>query len=212
MSSPGEAGIAPASWAEALSRLEARLGRALELDLPYSRPMPKLGREAAVAAVFGLPRDPSSGPSLLVTLRSEGMAQHQGQPAFPGGRRDPEDEDLVATALRESEEEVGLPRSKLRAVGMLPVLNTFVTGYLITPVVAVLRESIEEVPLQLSGAEIARACWIPLEQLLDPAIYRAEPLAGGLFRTDAFYVDDLRIWGATGAMLRNLLDRLRASG
>src|SRR4051794_2008233 len=122
------------------SSFERRLASALELEgLGYFRgdrpeAMP-VGTPAAVLMLFAGEDD----PELLLTVRTDTVATHRGQIALPGGAADPEDEargGLSWTALRETEEEVGIAPAAVRVVGCLPVLWT-VTGYSVTPFVAV---------------------------------------------------------------------------
>jgi 8-oxo-dGTP pyrophosphatase MutT (NUDIX family) len=144
-----------------------------------------------------------------MTRRAENLETHKGQMAFPGGMRDAQDLDGIATALRETREEVGIPESQVEPVGVLPELWT-VTGFLVTPVLGVLKEPIEQVPLIPNLEELDRVFWIPLSVLRREGVYRRESLEFGAVRypVDVFLVDEYRIWGATGTLLKNLLDRL----
>jgi 8-oxo-dGTP pyrophosphatase MutT (NUDIX family) len=191
--------------------LERSLAAALALDVPYTERGPRVGgTEAAVLLVFGFARG-SAEPSLLLTRRTETMERHKGQMAFPGGVRDPGDADPVATALRESREEVGIPPERVRVVGRLPELRT-VTGYSIAPIVGLLDRDLEDVPLEPSEGEIAEAFWVSLGVLRDPATYSRELLRVGPvdYPIHVYRVNGHRVWGATGAMIKNLLDRLAA--
>lgn len=191
-----------------------RLEIALTLDLPYPERPPKLsGTAASVLILFGYQTgDSPENPRILVTRRTDQMVNHKGQMAFPGGSRD-DDETERETALRETEEEVGIPREKIQIVGALPTLWT-ITDFWITPVVGVLTSQIEETPIRSNKAEIAETLWVPLSILKDPATYRKEWVERGPIRfpVHAYYVDSAqgqsRIWGATGAMIQNLLARL----
>jgi len=190
------------------------LTRALELDQPYSFRARNSGRRAAVLLLLGFPDDRSPAPSVLVTRRTEIVETHKGQYALPGGAMDPEDEadrGLITTALRETEEEVGIPRETVDVVGALPEVWT-PTGFLITPVVGLLTVPIPAVVFAMSEAEIAHAFWVELATLRAPGIYREETREydGVRFPTDVFLVEDHRIWGATGAMLKNLIQRLES--
>jgi 8-oxo-dGTP pyrophosphatase MutT (NUDIX family) len=115
------------------------------------------------------------------------------------------------TSLRETEEEVGIGRDLIHVVGRIPSLLT-ITGYWIQPFVGILKCSIEEAPFTLDPAETAGAYWISLQTLLHPDTYQRELFAVGSVRypIDVFQVDQHRIWGATGAMTKNLLDRLNS--
>jgi 8-oxo-dGTP pyrophosphatase MutT (NUDIX family) len=215
-----------------MDRFEERLLSALDLEaLEPGRPLRSSGlpgiqgappRPAAVLLLFGHVRAESNEklarvePQLLLTRRTETVETHKGQYAFPGGALDPEDHEeqgLITTALRETEEEVGISRRLIKIVGKLPELLT-ATGFLITPVVGVLQKPIEEVALICSPHEIADAFWVPWSVLDSESIYRQESITYGpasdqVFEVHVFQVGDHRIWGATAAMIRDLLDRLR---
>src|SRR3546814_3530849 len=91
-------------------------------------------------------------PTLILTRRTDTLRRHAGQVAFPGGRVDPEDSGIVAAALREADEEVGLPPDKVDVIGVLEPYQT-VTGFRVTPVVGVVPPGLELVP---HAAEVAR--------------------------------------------------------
>lgn len=147
-------------------------------------------------------------PSVLLTVRREHLRTHAGQVAFPGGRIDPEDGSATAAALREAEEEVGLPRSAPEVWGVADPYRT-VTGYQVTPVLAGIPA---DLPLTPHEAEVADWFEAPLAFLLEPANQRAvEAEFRGRVRT--YYQinwEGHRIWGATAAMLVNLTRRLQA--
>ncbi len=163
---------------------------------------------AASVLVPLVPRD--GGLQVLLTRRTEHLRDHAGQISFPGGRREDDDADAVATALRETEEEVGLGRNFVDVVGTLPVYST-VTGFVVTPVVALVRPGFV---LALDSFEVAEAFEVPLAFLMNPANHQRHQMEtpAGL---RSFYsmpwaaraADGLPhhyfIWGATAAMLRN---------
>ena len=193
--------------------MKSDLERALQLEQPYSfRRGPLWGRRSAVLLLIASAED---GERLLLTQRTESLQKHKGQIAFPGGAFDEEDDlkgGLRETALREAEEEVGLDRSHVEILGALPELST-PTGYRILPFVGWTPRSIEELTLHpKSIEETAEVFWVPLQELRKPEVYRREPILGGVFETDAFYTQGKRIWGATAAMIKNLLDRLDRLG
>ena len=144
-------------------------------------------------------------PGVILTQRTDTLRTHAGQVAFPGGRLDP-GEDAVVAALREAEEEIALPRAQVQVIGAVDRYRT-VTGYTVTPVLAIVPA---DVPLVASEAEVASVFEVPLDFLLDPA-NQVEASAEWRGRTRHYYEirwQDHRIWGATAAMIVNLSRRL----
>jgi 8-oxo-dGTP pyrophosphatase MutT (NUDIX family) len=199
------------SW-PAKNDFRSRLASASQLEHPYSVPSPLLveGIPASVLIVWGFSVSDEE-PQVLLTRRTQKVETHKGQMAFPGGGRDPEDDSVVATALREAQEEVGLEPAHIEVLGTLPEMWT-ITNYLVTPVVAVLRPSIEELSLVLNEHEIDESLWVPLSRL--QRSYRREHLARGTIRypIDVFLEEPYRVWGVTGTLLKNLLERLDRLG
>ena len=156
----------------------------------------------------------SSRVSVLLTKRTSHLHDHAGQISFPGGRTDDVDSDAVATALRESREEIGLAPDVVDVIGMLPRYVT-ITGYHVTPVVALIER---EFSLTLDAFEVEEAFEVPLSFLMDPANHeRRRVEIGGASRTfyampyaDARAARRYFIWGATAAMLRNFYHLLAA--
>jgi 8-oxo-dGTP pyrophosphatase MutT (NUDIX family) len=197
-----------------------RLAAALSRQLPYGekRPVPDGSRHAGVLLLFGTERDRLKDPRLLITRRTDSVGTHKGEMAFPGGVSEADEiiegaRGLVRTALRETHEEIGIPPSAVTTVGALPELTT-ITDYRVTPVVGLLREPVEEFPFRLNTNEIAEAFWVRLETLREPGVYRTELVRVGKvdYPIHVYQVGEHRIWGATGAMIKNLLDRLQALG
>lgn len=145
-------------------------------------------------------------PGVILTLRPETMRRHAGQVSFPGGRIDPEDDDAVAAALREAEEEIGLPRGEVEVIGIADIYRT-VTGFEVTPVVGIVPPGLTLTP---HPGEVAAVFEAPLHYLLDPAHQQVRTAEWrGKMRT--FYEiewEGQRIWGATAAMIVNLSRRL----
>lgn len=162
---------------------------------------PDVGHQAAVlVAITGRPE-----PGVLLTVRREHLRTHAGQISFPGGRIDP-GEDAVAAALREAEEEIGLPSDRVELWGAADPYRT-VTGYAVTPVVGLVPP---DLPLAPHEHEVADWFEAPLSFLLDPA-NQQRMSAEFQGRTRHYYQIDWqgrRIWGATAAMLVNLTRRL----
>jgi 8-oxo-dGTP pyrophosphatase MutT (NUDIX family) len=168
--------------------------------------LPDRGARLCPAAVLiGLIEGPG-GFDVLLTRRTDGMRHHAGQVAFPGGRIEAADADPVAAALRESEEEVGLPRSRVRPWGYLDPFAT-ITGFHVYPVVAVVQAGVEFRP---DAGEVAEAFQVPLDFLLDPGnvITSDVEWQGRSRQIVEFRWRDYRIWGATAAMLVNLQQRM----
>lgn len=145
-------------------------------------------------------------PRLVFTVRTAHLQSHAGQVAFPGGRQDPEDADAVATALRESEEEIGLERALVAPLGFLDCFET-ISGYCVTPVVARIAE---EAVLYPTPAEVAEVFEVPFGFFLEPANLRRYVMdyRGHRRPMVEFVHGGHRIWGATAAMLLNLLERM----
>ena len=158
-------------------------------------------REAAV--LLGLV-DRGSGPAVLLTERAAHLAQHPGQISFPGGGLRSGGEDVVAAALREAEEEVGLAASQVEVAGSMPAQLT-VTGFRVTPVVGWLDAGFVPRP---DPAEVQATFEVPLAHLLAPGNRRQEirERHGSRFHTDVFVYERFRIWGATAAILSRFLE------
>ena len=186
-------------------RLRAALA-APPSEPPLEGDLPELRAQAEVEAAVLIAITDRPEPGAILTVRREHLRTHAGQVAFPGGRIDP-GEDAVAAALREAHEEVLLPPAAVALVGTIDPYRT-VTGYIVTPVVAVIPP---DLPLEPHEHEVADWFEAPLGFLLDPANQR---LQSALFagQTRHYYEivwNDRRIWGATAAMLVNLSRRLR---
>jgi 8-oxo-dGTP pyrophosphatase MutT (NUDIX family) len=165
-------------------------------------------RDAAV--LVGLVQRPES-ITVLLTERTAHLNDHAGQISFPGGRSEAGDADPVATALRESAEEVGLPPAKIEVLGTLPLLLTG-TGFAVTPVVGLVMPPFTLMP---DPFEVAEVFEVPLAFLMDPARHErrivATPLGERTFYAIPYRGERLFfIWGATAAILRNLYRFLRA--
>jgi 8-oxo-dGTP pyrophosphatase MutT (NUDIX family) len=145
-------------------------------------------------------------PGVLLTVRREHLRTHAGQIAFPGGRVDAADASNVTAALREAEEEIGLPRSAVALWGEADPYRT-ITGYHVVPV---LGEVDADLPLLPHEHEVADVFEAPLAFLLDPANQRR--MSAEYRGAQRYYYEiaweGRRIWGATAAMLVNLTRRL----
>jgi 8-oxo-dGTP pyrophosphatase MutT (NUDIX family) len=148
----------------------------------------------------------TQAPHVVLTRRRAEMRRHAGEIAFPGGRHD---EDLSVTALREAEEEIGLPRSQVRLLGELPATSTFATGYLIHPFIGLIPAG---QLWRLSPLEVDAVIELPLRTLRDSRTHTRMERRGFTFETDAYIVDEHLIWGATARIIENLLHRLDEAG
>jgi 8-oxo-dGTP pyrophosphatase MutT (NUDIX family) len=215
----------PMGFEEAVARIRATLAARgpLPLTVPGFRP----------AAVLVPLLDRPGGPTLLFTRRTEQVPSHKGEISFPGGAREP-GEDAVSAALREAEEEVGLPRDAAEPLGLLDDVPS-VARYVVTPVVAAVRRP--PASFRPAAFEVHEPFELALERLLDPGQRRwtlfdparlpaelsvarldgripfedLDP-ATGHWRIWSFHADPTRVvWGLTARVLGDLLDRaLRA--
>jgi len=182
-------------------RAKALHGDSSDYDLnPEFRPAKgaKL-RKAAVLLPF---EQTSGGLRLILTKRSALMRHHPGQIAFPGGKHEPEDRDLTATALREADEEIGLARENVEVLATMPVHET-VTGFVITPVIGLVRARFTPRP---EPGEVDEVFHVPYAFLAKPGHFQVQSrLWQGKRR--AYYTipwGPYYIWGATARMLRAL--------
>jgi 8-oxo-dGTP pyrophosphatase MutT (NUDIX family) len=159
------------------------------------------------AVLVGLVDRPD-GPALLLTQRTEHLRDHAGQICFPGGRIEAADAGATAAALREAEEEVGLPPESVAVLGELPTYQT-ITGFRIHPVVGWVSPPFE---LRPDPFEVADVFEVPLHFVLDPENHRRQSYRRGSL-TRGYYVVPYGgrfIWGATAGILVNLARVLRA--
>jgi len=144
---------------------------------------------------------------VLFTRRSPDLRHHPGQVSFPGGRMEPEDRDVTDAALREAEEEVGLPRNHVRIAGYLEPHLT-ITGYAVTPVVGLIHQGFT---IRADPAEVEEAFEVPLDFLMDPRnLHRAwREFEGTEIPVYEYHYGSHRIWGATASMLVTLNQKLK---
>ncbi len=173
----------------------------------------RMGAHASTAAAVLVPLVvQESGLAVLLTQRTAHLSSHSGQIAFPGGKTDPQDRDAADTALRETQEEVGLDRSRVQVLCPLPPYRTG-SGFVVTPVLALVPEL---GPLLPNANEVADVFTVPLPFLMNPAHHRHHEVwwEGQLRHWMSMpYQDGAQerfIWGATAAMLRNLYRFLAA--
>ncbi len=169
------------------------------VDLPEARKLRSAGVLIAVSVV-------DDTPTVILTKRSSVLKHHPGQIAFPGGKQDDGDADVTAAALREAHEEIGLPTELANVLGSLPVHET-ITGFRVTPVIAVLERGFRVVP---EPGEVAEVFQVPLAHLMNPDNYIIESRIWRGVRRYYFVVPfgPYYIWGATARMLRGLAERM----
>ncbi len=195
-------------------RLADRLREALELGgrrtpdlLPGDPPDPLADPDRPVtpAAVL-VPVVDRAEPTVILTLRTDTVRSHAGQVSFPGGRIDPHDAGPVEAALREAEEEIGLPAAEVEVIGTADPYRT-ITGYQVIPVVGVVPP---DLPLTPQPSEVAAIFEAPLRYLLDERHQQVRTVQWRGAERTYFEIDwqGRRIWGATAAMIVNLSRRL----
>ena len=205
----------PAVPAERLTpeSLRERFARppAWELEIPGDGGLFATRPPAAAAVLMPLVMR-EHGVQVLLTRRTDHLRSHAGQISFPGGATETEDASSEATALRETEEEIGLARSHIEIIGSLPEYVT-VTAFHVTPVAGLVTPPFE---LKLDAFEVASAFEVPLAFLMNPANHRRhrydfERDGAQLSRTFlSMPFEGQFIWGATASMLRNLYRLLSA--
>jgi 8-oxo-dGTP pyrophosphatase MutT (NUDIX family) len=200
-------------------RLEPQqISHILNQDFPYFKELPDVGsalptqKQASVLLVLGNSDQDPGQVYFLITKRTQNLDSHPGQMAFPGGMQDPKDTHPVKTALRETDEEVGISPDQLEVLGELPKLFTLSSGIWITPVVASLKVSIESVELKPNGAEIETTHWVSISALMEPGVYCDESFEyrGKQVITPVFSIKGEKIWGVTGVLIKNFLDRIQS--
>lgn len=170
------------------------------MTVPPTFAPPDSARAAAVLVLFG---EGPHGPDLLLTERAATLNNHAGQPAFPGGRIDPDDDGPIGAALREASEETGLDPSGVTVLAALPELYLSRSDYRVTPVAAWWREPSEVSPGH--PGEVATVARVPLSELCDPA-NRLNVRHPHGFAGPAFRVHGMLVWGFTAGLLTRLLD------
>ncbi|MBI5015757.1 MAG: CoA pyrophosphatase [Deltaproteobacteria bacterium] len=168
-----------------------------------ARPRGEIALEGFSPAAVTLPLVATpEGLAVLFTVRTAHVEQHKGEISFPGGRVDPNDEDTLATALREAREEVGVQPEDVAVLG---VLDDFVsiTGYRVTPHVVWLDR--HDYPFEAEPREVAEILLVPLSHLLDPLHHHIEELPGHARPLHFFRWGPYVIWGLTAAILHRFL-------
>jgi 8-oxo-dGTP pyrophosphatase MutT (NUDIX family) len=150
--------------------------------------------------------DPGGRPGLVFTERRADLRRHAGEISFPGGRPEP-GEELLACALREANEEIGLDPSDVEPLGALPPVSTVVTGYKVHPFVGLIPSGLEFKP---SPSEVAAVLLFHLDELASGFGMRRLIRRGVPIRTPTYLVGEHLVWGATARILGSLLERIEA--
>jgi len=193
-SSPGGLTGEVPGWLRHLARFAERMEVPAGLQPPADG-----GRHSAILILFG---DSGAGPDMLLVQRSNSLRRHAGQPAFPGGVIDAEDDGPVGAALREAAEEARVDPSGVDVISLLPDLYIARTGYRVSPVLAWWREPVPVAPGD--PAEVASVARVPVADLADPGrrlmIRYPSGQAGPAFRAG-----EMLIWGFTAFVIDQLL-------
>ncbi|HVF19861.1 MAG TPA: CoA pyrophosphatase [Mycobacteriales bacterium] len=184
------------AWLEPLA---AALSDVQAEDITRFVAPPGVGRQSAVLALFGEGPD---GPDLLFIERAHTMRSHAGQPAFPGGSVDADDADVVAAALREAQEEVGLDPAGVTVFGALPPLYLPPSGFTVTTVLGWWHEPCEVTAVDIN--EVAAVVRVPLSHLADPE-RRCRVRLVADYQGPGFMVGGLLVWGFTAGLVDALL-------
>lgn len=184
---------------------ECLLARLRGCLLPLAREA-ELPPHARPAAVLVLLRETPLGVQVLLTRRTGHLARHAGQIACPGGARDLADTTFCETALREADEEMGLPKATALVVGRLSTVYVRASGFAIVPIVAIARAPFTPRP---NAGEVAEWFWQPLSDLRRVRELERPP---DREPRPVFPLPSRRVWGATARLLGDLLDRLDSEG
>jgi 8-oxo-dGTP pyrophosphatase MutT (NUDIX family) len=186
----------------------------LEEMRPVIGPDEVFRRAAVLLLVY-----PREGEDYMVFMRrTETVAHHRGQISLPGGAQDPDDPDLTHTALRETQEELGVDPRHVEVLGEMPEIFARVSGFLITPVVGRIRPEAPPIVFHPNSEEVAEVIEVPMRVLRDPATHHTRPIIyeGNSYNLHYYIYGPHEIWGATGRILfeffRHPLSMLVAGG
>lgn len=149
----------------------------------------------------------NSGLQVLLTKRASHLKHHPSQISFPGGKSEPTDESLIHTALREAEEEIGLSPDAVSVIGQLPIYEV-ISGYQVTPIIALINTPQN---YQRDANEVDEIFHVPLQHFLQPKNHRniISYRNGQHLNVHFFPYKHYNIWGATAAMLKDLVEQVR---
>ncbi len=195
----------PEPFASIVRALSLRGDDSSDFDLNPDVHLPE-GRTLRSAGVLCALQEVGGRVDVILTKRSARLKHHPGQIAFPGGKEEPEDGSPVDAALREAEEEIGLPRGLVEVLGTLPPHET-VTGFVVTPVIGRIAGTFAE---RAEMGEVEEIFRVPLSHLADPANFRIEGRRWQGRRRRFYTVPygPYYIWGATARILRALSERM----
>ena len=176
---------------EIKSRLSSFVDPGIELNKKY--------RLASILVVIY-----GDEPMVVMTEKPKHMKFHAGEISFPGGKLDPDDSDLLETALRETREEIGLTISREHVIGQLEPVVTLNSGFLILPFVSVVKE----IPALSANAEVEKVLYIPLESFLKTQAKDADPSHNIIQEMYTFEYQNQIIWGASARILKQIQDCL----
>ncbi|WP_241488765.1 CoA pyrophosphatase [Shimia sp. SK013] len=176
-----------------------------DFDLNPDVVLPK-GRKLRPAGVLVPIEMRGDVPHVILTKRASHLKHHPGQIAFPGGKQDESDADVIAAALREAHEEIGLPTGHVDVIGTLPTHET-VTSFTITPVLGLVRDAFDVKP---EPGEVEEVFRVPLAHVTDPQRFSVQSRRWQGHRRHYFTVPfgPYYIWGATARILRGLAERM----
>lgn len=194
---------APEHWAHWIKSCLHTTAGAIDSDRPDLQPL------RAAAVLVGLVLHPDE-PTILLTRRAAHLQAHPGQISFPGGAAEPHDQDAVATALRESQEEIGLDPDQVEVLGLLGEYHTS-SRFSVTPVLGLLDPGMVLTP---DPAEVDEIIQLPAQRLLDPSAYEKRWVERPGIRLQSHFIehDGKLVWGATAGMLLALARRLGIPG
>lgn len=188
-----------------LEALQRDSGASSDFDLNPDVVLPE-GRKLRPAGVLVPIELRNDTPHVILTKRASHLKHHPGQIAFPGGKQDESDADVIAAALREAHEEIGLPQDNVEVLGTLPFHET-VTSFTVTPVLGRVRDRFDIVP---EPGEVDEVFSVPLAHVTDPARFSVQSRRWMGQRRHYFTVPfgPYYIWGATARILRGLAERM----